>query len=500
MNTEKCVDDCCAGDRGTAHMAGPPRCVALVRFDLNTTLRRCSRCRAWLFIVVLALVAMPPAPSLAGQLPPGRIADLVETLLPTVVNISTVRYQSAETASPNAAASAPAKRASLGSGFIIDAAGIILTNKHVVDGAAEITVALNDDTTYSATLVYAASGVDIAILMVNPEKPLAPVKFGDSDKLRVGDPLLAIGNPLGFGSSVSAGIVSALDRDIRVSAYDEFIQTDAAINHGNSGGPLFNLGGEVVGVNTALVSPSNTGSVGLGFSIPSNDVKFVIERLREFGRVKAGWIGVRAQQVTKEIADSVGLLKPQGVIVTDLDAGAPGSVAGLQQGDVIVKVADRDITDVRMLARGVAVQSVGAVTPVVFWRDGTRRSLMVTIGDDPQDVHHTQNKPMAEMRHVRVDAPDMGLEMAAITDETRRKFMLSPAQNGVVVTAVVPNSSAADQGIVAGEVIVRTWHEAVTNPAQVSNALREASQQHHARVLLLIHGSEGLRWVPLPVS
>jgi serine protease Do len=425
--------------------------------------------------------------------------DIAAGLLPSVVNISNIHY---DPAGPGQ--TMPARRESLGSGFVIDASGIILTNKHVVADAAEISVTLSDGTVYTASLLHEAALVDVALLKIEPTQPLPPVHFGDSDKLRIGEPVLAIGNPLGFGNSVSAGIVSALDRDIHLSPYDAFIQTDAAINHGNSGGPLFDRAGEVVGMDTALYSPTDAGgSIGLGFSIPSNDLQFVIAKLLEYGWVRSGWIGVTGQTMTGPLANAVGLRRPEGAILTDIDPKGPAARAGLRIGDVVLKVGVWDVRDVRLLNRAVSVQPVGSTAPLTYWRDGAMQSTIVTIDDSPIELKASTNRPMLlKPPTLRVASdPSLGLSLAALSPEVRARFKLDPKAGGVVVTGVADNSRAADRGILAGDVILQVDHEPVTSPAAFRQRIASVwSTLRGSDVLALVQTEKALRWVALPIG
>jgi serine protease Do len=451
-------------------------------------------------LLLLALLSAGCQPALAGD-PMVSRADVVAKLLPQVVNISIVKLvrpppgQAAANASADLGGFTPKR--SLGSGFIIDPSGIILTNKHVIDGASEINVILHDGTRLRATVMFRAP-IDLAILKVNTLNPLPAIKWGDSDAMRPGDPVIAIGNPLGLGGSVSSGIVSALDRDIKVSPYDSFIQTDAAINHGNSGGPLFNIQGEVIGVNTALYSSTDEGgSVGLGFSIPGNDAQFVLNSFHEFGRVRAGSLGAPVAQVTNDMADSVGLPGPWGEIVTDIPKGGAAAKAGLRAGDIILQVGDVSVKEVRALNRLLAATPIGEVVQLTVFRDGATVVLPLTVtevasppgpGDKPPPM-----PPMVMRR-------DLGLTMEAINDRLRRSHALPPNQRGVVVTGVVPNSVAAARGVMPGDVIVKAQLKDVATPAEVLAQINGAREQKRGHVLLVVEEKTGLRWVTLPLQ
>ena len=455
--------------------------------------------RALLVAVVLLAVA-GPSPVYAAII--GDYSDLVATLLPSVVNISTIRTDTiGKDAGPSASLS---RRKSLGSGFVIDPNGVIATNRHVIEGALEITVTLHDGRILGASLIAVASGADLALLRVYPDQPLPAVKWGNSDKLRQGTPVIAIGNPLGYGSSVTAGIVSALERDIKSSLYDDYIQTDASINQGNSGGPLFNLAGEVIGVNTAILTATgSSGSIGIGFSLPANDAQFVIDRLRQFGRIRPGWIGLTTQSVTPSIAEAVRLAKQGGVIVTSIRDDKPGLKGSFQISDVILSVDGNDIKDVRGFNRAIGGTPVGDVVPIVIWRDGGRMALKVMVEENADDVE--QGAKLAALvaaasasSDAYVEPPDMGLNLSSITAELRGRFSLPNDQRGVVVLSVDQNSKAGEQGLLPGDVIERVGKQSVSSVREFWLRIDEARRDRTTKLLLLVHGTGGERWVALP--
>ena len=385
--------------------------------------RPSARAATLAFAVALAvpLAAGAPIEPAFARAAPDSFADLAAKLLPAVVNISSTQAAQARAGasrrrSGNSACSRRARRSSsssrtssiaivparpggrgdnqpppdrrmqsLGSGFIIDASGLVVTNNHVIDGADEITVTLQDNTSLKAKVLGRDETGDIALLQVKPDKPLPAVQFGDSDTERVGDWVLAIGNPFGLGGTVTAGIVSARGRDIRQGPYDDFIQTDAAINRGNSGGPLFNMDGQVVGMNTAIYSPSG-GSIGIGFSIPANMVKAVVAQLKDFGHPRRGWLGVRIQQVTPDIAESLGLKDASGAMVAGVNDGGPADKAKIHNGDIILKFNNQDVKEMRSLPRIVADSEVGKSVPVLLWRDGKEVTVQATLAEKPDDV------------------------------------------------------------------------------------------------------------------
>jgi len=390
---------------------------------------------------------------------------------------------------------------SLGSGFIIDPTGYIVTNNHVIDGADEISVTLQDNTTLKATLVGKDDRVDLALLKVESDKPFKFVPFGDSDTGRVGDWVLAIGNPFGLGGSVTAGIVSARGRDIRQGPYDDFIQTDAAINRGNSGGPLFNMSGEVIGINTAIYSPSG-GSVGIGFSVPANLAKTVVAQLREYGHARRGWLGVRIQQVTPDIAESIGLKDTTGAMVAGVNEGGPADSAKIRNGDIILKFNGQDVKEMKSLPRIVAETVIGKDVPVLLWRDGKEVTVRASVGELPDEIQQVAATPLPgrapENRTSEISG--LGARLSPITDDLRDKFKLSQDQKGVVVTDVVADGNAAGRGLKPGDVIVEVQQEAVSSPAEVQERMDRYRKQNRKTVLMLIQSGEGLRWVPVPLT
>ena len=392
----------------------------------------------------------------------------------------------------------PRKAESLGSGFVIDPAGIIVTNNHVIAGADEVTVTLQDNTTLKAQVIGTDDKMDLAVLRVHPVRPLPALKFGDSDKERVGDWVMAIGNPYGLGGTVTAGIVSASGRDINQGPYDDFIQTDAAINRGNSGGPLFNMQGEVIGINTEIYSPSG-GSIGLGFSIPSNLAREVVEQLREHGKVDRGWLGVNIQDVTPDIAAAVGLPEASGAMVAGVDPGGPAADAKLRSGDIILKFDNQDVKDMRALPRLVAATGVGKTVAISVWRDGRLQTFEAVLRELPDDnVKLAAAAPPPAPPDPSVALVGLGLKIAPLSQDLRGKYMISDDQKGVVVTSVTGDGLADQRGLKVGEVIVEVQQEPVNSPQDVENKLAAARAEKRKSVLILVQGEDGLRWVPVP--
>ena len=490
--------------------------------------RLAARAGTVLLAAALVLPALGPLPARARPAP-DSFADLAERLLPGVVNISSSQtVQSRNDRGPevpnfppgspfeqffrdfldrnrpgqhgeHAPQSPPRKMQSLGSGFIVDASGIVVTNNHVIEGADEVTVTLQDNTVLKATVVGRDERTDIAVLKVSPDKPLPAVTFGDSDRSRVGDWVLAIGNPFGLGGSVTAGIVSARGRDIQQGPYDNFIQTDAAINRGNSGGPLFNMDGEVVGINTAIYSPSG-GSIGIGFSIPSNLAKTVVAQLRDFGRAKRGWLGVKIQQVTPDIAESMGLHEPVGALVASVEEGGPAAAAKLRGGDIILKFNGQDVHEMRSLPRMVAETEIGIDVPLTIWRDGHELSLTARVGELPDDQKLAAAAPDKPAPARPVELSGLGLKLGPITQDAREHYQIGQDQKGVLITEVAPGSPAAERGVKPGDVIVEVQQQEVATPADVVERVERVRKTSRKSVLMLIQGQDGPRWVPLSLA
>ncbi|WP_409192366.1 Do family serine endopeptidase [Bradyrhizobium sp. RDM4] len=395
----------------------------------------------------------------------------------------------------------PRKTNSLGSGFIIDTSGVVVTNNHVIADADEINVILNDGSKIKAELVGVDKKTDLAVLKFKPPKPLVSVKFGDSDKLRLGDWVVAIGNPFSLGGTVTAGIVSAKNRDISSGPYDSYIQTDAAINRGNSGGPLFNLDGDVVGVNTLIISPSG-GSIGIGFAVPSKTVAGVVDQLRQFGELRRGWLGVRIQSVTDEIAESLNIKPPRGALVAGVDDKGPAKPAGIEPGDVVVKFDGKDVKDPKDLSRVVADTAVGKEVDVVIIRKGQEETKKVALGR-LQDADKVQaavktDEPAPEKP---VTQKALGLDLAALSKDLRARYKIKDTVKGVVVTNVEASSDAAEKRLSPGDVIVEVAQEAVSSGADIQNRVDQLKKDGKKSVLLLVSNGDGeLRFVALSVQ
>src|SRR6476469_2192623 len=397
----------------------------------------------------------------------------------------------------------PRKTNSLGSGFIVDTAGIAVTNNHVIADADEINIIMNDGTKIRASLVGVDQKTDLAVLKFTPPaKPLVAVKFGDSDKLRLGEWVIAIGNPFSLGGTVTAGIVSARNRDINSGPYDSYIQTDAAINRGNSGGPLFNLDGEVIGVNTLIISPSG-GSIGIGFAVPSKTVVGVVDQLRQFGELRRGWLGVRIQQVTDEIAESLNIKPARGALVAGVDDKGPAKPAGIEPGDVVVKFDGKDVKDPKDLSRVVADTAVGKEVDVVVIRKGAEETKKVTLGrlEDTDKIQQANAKTKEVPAEKPVTQKALGLDLAALSKDLRTRYKIKDSVKGVIITGVDNASDAAEKRLSAGDVIVEVAQEAVTNTADVKKRVDQIKKDGKKSVLLLVANADGeLRFVALSVQ
>lgn len=475
-------------------------------------------------ILAAALAVAAPAASqqtssgrLTGFAAPESFAPLVKAKLPAVVNVSTTQKVKApegfgvppvppgspledffeEFMGRMFRDAPPRELTALGSGFIIDPAGYVVTNNHVVAEAEDIKVILQDDTELHAQVVGRDPRTDLALLKVDGGRPLPAVEWGDSDAVQVGDWVVAIGNPFGLGGTVTSGIISARARDIQVGPYDDFLQTDAAINRGNSGGPMFDMTGGVVGVATAIFSPTG-GSIGIGFAVPSAIAKEVVAQLREHGQVRRGWLGVTIQRVTEDLAAGLGLDRPRGALVAQVAEDSPAARAGLRPGDVIVRYAGKPVDEARQLPRLVGDTPVNERVPIVVWRDGRERQLEVQIAllrEEPDDQRAASRSREPSDRTDR-----LGLALAPITPEMRERFDLDEETKGALVVAVRPDSPAAESGLAPGDVIVQAGGEDVERPADVAEAAEKARAENK-RSLLVLREREGTRgFVAIPLQ
>ncbi len=485
--------------------------------------------------LTFALPTLAPQSSPIGkahaQNGPVSLADLSERLIDSVVNISTsqtVRGSSGDRNVPRPqlpegspfqeffdeffenepgsnGPSTPRQVQSLGSGFVIDAEeGIIITNNHVIADADKVVANFSDGSQLDAEIIGRDPKTDIAVLKVDPsERPLKAVSFGDSDAMRVGDWVLAIGNPFGLGGTVTTGIISAIGRDIQSGPYDNFIQTDAAINRGNSGGPLFNMSGEVIGINTAIISPSG-GSIGIGFSVPSELATNVIDQLREFGETRRGWLGVRIQPVTDDIAESLGMDETMGALVAGVIEGGPVDDGTIEPGDVIVTFDGKEIEEMRDLPRIVAESPVGKAVDVEVIRKGERETVKVTLGrlEDSEQLASAQTSGENGEESESSTVEMFGMTLTELNDDNRAEFDIGDdVDSGVLISKVEDGSAAANKGIIAGQVIVEIAQEAVKSPSEVESAIASLKDEDRRNALLMIADKDGnLQFVTIRID
>ncbi len=493
--------------------------------------RRPSRFGWFAGATAIAAIAVAPLPALARSAPES-FADLAEKVSDAVVNIKasqTITAARPGGAAPNlprgtpfddlfeeffrrrggegqegqAPQQPPQRRQSnsLGSGFVIDAAGVVITNNHVIADATEVTVVFTNGEELKAEIVGRDTKVDIAVLRVKPKAPLPSVKFGDSTKIRVGDWVMAVGNPFGLGGTVTAGIISARNRNINSGPYDDYIQTDASINKGNSGGPLFNMDGEVIAVNTAILSPTG-GSVGIGFASPAATVTAVIDQLLQYGETRRGWLGVRIQPVDESIAESLGLGKPRGALIAGVDEKGPSKAAGIITGDVVIKFDGKDVRSSNDLPRIVATTPVGKEVDVVVVRKGKEQTVKVKLGrlEDGEKPQPASAKPDDSAKN-DVVRKALGMEFSSLSEETRKKFAIDANVKGVVVTSVASGSPAAEKALKNGDVIVEINQEQMNQPEDVVRKMRTVKESGRKSALFLISNGKGeVRFVALPVE
>ena len=442
--------------------------------------------RHLLIPALLAALLVPPPPSLAFAPPDRSAVDMLQGVLPAVVNITTFQTATSGDRRGQWVRSA-------GSGFIISPDGVIVTNQHVIEGGEAIEVTYADGRHALATVVGAMAVVDLAVLKVSLPRKLPALTFGDSSKLRIGDPVFTIGNALGLGISVSEGIVSALDRDIKTSPYDAYIQTDAALNHGNSGGPLVDAAGKVVGVASALISPT-TGYAGLGFAIPSNEANFIVHRLLEFGAVRAGWIGLKLQDVTADLADGFGLPRPTGGIVVAVAPGSPAAEAGLRVGDIVTGVGGEPSANARQVMSAVAITHVGQRTTLTVFRDGAEHRIEVTVAELPNSgVPYKPAETSLGLAAI-ADQSDFGLSLTDVTAATNAHYGVE-VNSGAVVAAVAPASAAGAAGLVPGDVILQVEDTPIASPADFTRSVQAARRLGRYFVPMLVQKKGGRQWI-----
>nr|WP_191285911.1 Do family serine endopeptidase [Aliiroseovarius zhejiangensis] len=479
--------------------------------------------RAFVGLIMALAVVLASGLRAEARGAPDSFADLAEQVSPAVVNITTSTIIAQRTGNqpmipegspfedffrdfldrnhpggPNDNAPRQRRSQALGSGFVISEDGFIVTNNHVIEGADEIMIEFfGDRGELPATVIGTDPNTDIAVLKVESDKPLPFVSFGDSDIMRVGDWVMAVGNPLGQGFSVSAGIVSQRNRELS-GAYDDYIQTDAAINRGNSGGPLFNMDGEVVGVNTAILSP-NGGSIGIGFAMSSAVVKRVVDQLKEFGETRRGWLGVRIQDITDDIAEAMGLDSTNGALITDVPEG-PAKEAGILPNDIILSFDGTEVTDTRELVRIVGNAPVGKAVRVVILRDGQTETLKITLGRREDASTASGDAPDAPTPEAPAEGKVLGMTLGELDDTRRMDLNLPPAAEGLVVLDIDEDSEAFEKGIRAGDVVAEAGQEAVTSIEALEDRLEAAKDGGRKSVLLLVRRDDNPRFVALTLD
>ena len=457
------------------------------------------------FSLIIILLSFPTSYTYSKTVP-SSFADLAEKLMPSVVNISSTQTVKT-TSNPFPFQFPPGspfedmfkefyrpterKATALGSGFIIDKKGIVVTNNHVIEGAEDIIVSVNGSTEYKAKVIGKDPYMDIAVLKIESEKKFIPVSFGDSDKARIGDWVIAIGNPYGFGGTVTSGIISSRNRDIGLTRYDDFIQTDASINIGNSGGPLFNLDGEVIGIYTAIIAPGQSGSIGIGFAIPSNSASNVISQLLEFGETKRGWLGVRIQEVTKEIAEVEKLEKPEGALVASVSENSPANKAGIKAGDIILEFDGKRVDTMRTLPKLVAQSKVGKRVKLKIWRNQKLISKNVLLGRlESSKEFKAENKIDPDTsKYIKIESLKISIRDLNKDDISRRE--LPKNTTGVVITKISEGSPL--MFVAVNDIIVELQKKKVINSNQFSNLVREIISSDEKTLYLAIYNSSNQR-------
>ena len=474
---------------------------------------------------ITALFELVPKPAVSQTRGPQSVAPIAEKLLDAVVNISTSQTVKGSSGAPlprvpkgspfeeffddffnakkgEGGARSERKVSSLGSGFVIDGReGLIVTNVHVIEGADEIVANFADGSKLKVEKVVGRdSKTDLALLKVVPKKPLPSVKFGNSDAIKVGDWVMAIGNPFGLGGSVTVGIISAKARDINSGPYDDYLQTDAAINKGNSGGPLFNMDGDVVGVNTAIISPTG-GSIGIGFAVPSETVMTVIDQLKQYGEMHRGWLGVNVSTVTEDLATQLGVKENTGAHVASVAPTGPAAKAGIESGDVILKFDGKDISSMRGLPRVVAQTPVGKSVDVEYMRKGQKRVAKVVVArlseEEATLADTTGGSGIGNDKSEEKKL--MGMKLSPLNEQLRKKYTLKDTVKGVVITEIEPQGPGAGRDLKVGEVIVEAQDEAVSTPAEIAERIEKVRKSGRRQILLRVENAQGeIRSVALP--
>jgi len=460
--------------------------------------------RLFNFTLILTILILPFSIA-ESKTVPNSFADLAEKLMPSVVNISTTQTIKT-TSNPFPFQFPPGspfedmfkefnkpterKATALGSGFVIDKKGLVVTNNHVIQGAEDIVVTFNDKTEYKAKVIGKDPYMDLAVLKIESKEKFIPVSFGDSDKARIGDWVVAIGNPFGFGGTVTSGIISSRNRDIGLTRYDDFIQTDASINQGNSGGPLFDLNGKVIGINTAIIAPGASGSIGIGFAIPSNPASKVIEQLIKYGETKRGWLGVRIQQVTKEIAEVEKMEKPEGALVASVAEKSPADKGGIKAGDIVLEFDGKKVDTMRSLPKLVAQTEVGKKVVVKIWRNQKLISKKVILGRlESSEQFKDETKEEDESDYVEIEK--LKISVRDLTKEDIDERKLPKNTTGVVITKILEGTPL--MFISVNDIIVEIQKKKITSPRQFSNLLEEIIKKGAKTLYLAVYNSNNQR-------
>ncbi|MDE1938845.1 MAG: DegQ family serine endoprotease [Alphaproteobacteria bacterium] len=519
MQTEKIVNFIKRNSRAVA--VGTAAAVILVSFGAFALLPHSSPQQAQTEQVRYASADpvgdKTPAPRMLENGSPFSFADLVERVSPAVVSVTADETQtvSQQMDMPdnlpdpfkqffkqfNQGQPQVQKAVSMGSGFIIDKSGLIVTNNHVIANAKKIKVKLPDGRSFDAKLVGTDPATDVALLKIKSDKPLPTVEFGNDRQLRVGDWVIAVGNPFGLSNTVTAGIVSSIGRDLGGNAqpYTDFIQIDAPINRGNSGGPTFDLSGQVVGMNSMIYSPSG-GSVGIGFAIPASTIRQVVAQLQAHGRVTRGWLGVQIQSVTPDMAASLGMSQPKGAIVASIVPGSPAAKAGFEQGDVVTAINGKQVEDSQDLTRRVAELTAGKKAGFSVLRDGGSKTLDVTIGQRKEDQVASNDDGGTPAGTPAATGQAMGLGLTAVTPDVKRTYNLDDSVQGVLVTKVDPDSDAADKGLQPGDVLLKVGNKSVRTPQEVEKSVAEAHSAGRKTVLLLVSSDGTSHFVAVDIG